>query len=317
MTPISAVVARVIGEIRAHGRTGEDPAELERSKMGSEILDMDAILQELAAESLARGDCPAALAHNSTTTTSTETISPRLRDTSHHAASPIAKLRAAAGAASSPPMQTHFPPRCSMAAKSSDLERGESPPRLTTDRLLYNPDIEWLLCCSASANGERGTLAGVIGAIERGCSASGSSYQDPYTDEQIGLHKYGHIQRTRDLWGIWCLLSSPQQSVLGAYYSTAGMRATYLFGALGQFAGVALLLATETGEAGSVIQAPQSSSKPSTKLLASYRSKAEESTRDAHRAWLRARSAARRAVSRRTHPVAALTLEIFGGSLGE
>jgi hypothetical protein len=50
----------------------------------------------------------------------------------------------------------------------------------------HDPDLAWLLTCGGSAMGERGTLGGIVAALEHGGHPGGVPNTDLYTDQQIG-----------------------------------------------------------------------------------------------------------------------------------
>jgi hypothetical protein len=98
--------------------------------------------------------------------------------------------------------------------------------RGSTDRELWSPQLSWLLAASASALGQRGTMAAVISAIERGGS-SGSSAYDHFTDQQLGgrwgrkpgeAAREGDVERRGRLGQQWGQVPLEHQRVLLAHY---------------------------------------------------------------------------------------------------
>jgi len=87
-----------------------------------------------------------------------------------------------------------------------------------------DPHLEWLLECSESALGKRGTMGAVISQGESGTVGGTSrldaagSFVHGYTDQQIGLGGYGgDVERHRWLWAAWCLVSVRSRNVLLTY----------------------------------------------------------------------------------------------------
>jgi len=64
----------------------------------------------------------------------------------------------------------------------------------------FDQDLAWLLTCGGSAMGERGTLGGIVAALEHGGHLGGVPNTDLYTDQQIGWGKsvYGDVEKLRD-----------------------------------------------------------------------------------------------------------------------
>lgn len=96
------------------------------------------------------------------------------------------------------------------------------------DRGLYCAQLDWLLLCSERAGGARGTMGGVISAIERG---GGSSYSDtsPFHDAMLarigwaqgeGSRDLGHrnLAKSRRLWARWRQITDTEKLVLFARY---------------------------------------------------------------------------------------------------
>jgi hypothetical protein len=98
--------------------------------------------------------------------------------------------------------------------------------RARRHRTESDPDLSWLVECSASAMGAKGTLAGVIAQCERGSVGGTSGLDDSgsfahkFTDEQLGLgsHVFGSVEKCRWLWSAWCKCSVRTRNVLLAYY---------------------------------------------------------------------------------------------------
>jgi hypothetical protein len=93
----------------------------------------------------------------------------------------------------------------------------------TTD---HDGDLAWLLTCGGSAMGERGTLGGIVSALEHGGHPGGVPNTDLYTDQQIGWGKsvYGDVEKHRWLLGAWLRLATTTQSVLLARYTAPRAR---------------------------------------------------------------------------------------------
>lgn len=79
----------------------------------------------------------------------------------------------------------------------------------------FDDDLEWLLLSGAVAMRERGTIAGVINALECGGPSEGGSldesgaYIHPFTDQQLGTGRCvkGEIEKFRWLMSAWLACS--------------------------------------------------------------------------------------------------------------
>ena len=93
----------------------------------------------------------------------------------------------------------------------------------TTD---HDPDLAWFLTCGGSAMGERGTLGGIVAALEHGGHAGGTPNTDLYSDQQVGWGKftYGDIERHRWLTEAWRAISEESQGTLLARYTAPRAR---------------------------------------------------------------------------------------------
>lgn len=86
-------------------------------------------------------------------------------------------------------------------------------------------DLEWLLMCGSAAMGERGTLAGVVNALEAGGGGQGKldesgAYIHPITDLQVGFgsNVTGDVERHRWLMGAWRMLEQRTRNILALCY---------------------------------------------------------------------------------------------------
>jgi hypothetical protein len=81
-------------------------------------------------------------------------------------------------------------------------------------------DLAWFLECGGAALGERGTLGGIVSALEHGGHSGGVPNTDLYTDQQIGWarHVYGDIEKHRWLTTAWLAVSVESQRTLLARY---------------------------------------------------------------------------------------------------
>lgn len=97
--------------------------------------------------------------------------------------------------------------------------KGEARPRRTG----IDEDLAWYLECGDSVVGRRGTLAGIVAALELGGHPGGVPNTDLYTDRQIGWGRngnaYGEVERHRWLESAFLALSHESQRVLLARYS--------------------------------------------------------------------------------------------------
>lgn len=89
-----------------------------------------------------------------------------------------------------------------------------------------DPHLEWLLECSESALGKRGTMGAVIAQGEAGTVGGTSrldmsgSFIHPVTDQQLGLGGFGgDVERHRWLWAAWRTVSVVSRNVLLTYLS--------------------------------------------------------------------------------------------------
>ncbi len=85
----------------------------------------------------------------------------------------------------------------------------------------FDEDLAWLLTCGGSVMGERGTLGGIVSALEHGGHPGGVPNTDIYTDQQIGWGGavYGDVEKHRWLTAAWLALSLPTRNVLLARYT--------------------------------------------------------------------------------------------------
>lgn len=85
----------------------------------------------------------------------------------------------------------------------------------------FDDDLAWFLTCGGSAMGERGTLGGIVSALEHGGHPGGVPNTDLYTDQQIGWGKavYGDVEKHRWLRAAWLALGDATQKVLLARYT--------------------------------------------------------------------------------------------------
>ncbi len=113
----------------------------------------------------------------------------------------------------------------SKADDAAALEGRVFSPKVRTrqrSRTDKDPDLAWLIECSASAMGAKGTLAGVVAQCERGSVGGTSGLDDSgafvhkFTDEQLGLgsHVFGSVERHRWLWAAWVKCSVRTRNVL-------------------------------------------------------------------------------------------------------
>lgn len=112
------------------------------------------------------------------------------------------------------------PPRFIVAPPTPAGETTSQHVRGSTDRELWSPALAWYLLEAPAALGQRGTIAAVIAAAERG-GASGSGSYDPHTDQQLV-----EVRKARRLAAQWRLLSERHQRVLVAYYAGESWRPT-------------------------------------------------------------------------------------------
>jgi hypothetical protein len=124
--------------------------------------------------------------------------------------------------------------------------------RRTADPDLWCPQLEWLHRCADSALGQRGTLAAVVAAIERGgASGSGTFSHDAmlrtigWRDDQPPIaRELGNVQRLRRLQARWRELPLIFARIAGVHYLPRNSR-DRVEQLLGFCAGVAVYLAPD------------------------------------------------------------------------
>lgn len=85
----------------------------------------------------------------------------------------------------------------------------------------FDDDLAWFLTCGDAAMGKRGTLGGIVSALEHGGHPGGVPNTDLYTDQQVGWggSVYGDVEKHRWLERAWRGLSESAKSVLMARYT--------------------------------------------------------------------------------------------------
>lgn len=85
----------------------------------------------------------------------------------------------------------------------------------------FDDDLAWFLTCGDAAMGKRGTLGGIVSALEHGGHPGGVPNTDLYTDQQVGWGNsvYGDVEKHRWLERAWRLLSEATRNVLLARYT--------------------------------------------------------------------------------------------------
>ena len=107
----------------------------------------------------------------------------------------------------------------------------------------FDPDLEFLLMCSASTMGERGTLGGVVSVLEAGGATVGrldeaGAYIHAFTDQQLGTGGHGgDIERVRWLMRAWSTLAADDQNTLAHHLraAPASFRSDHGFGAADRY----------------------------------------------------------------------------------
>jgi hypothetical protein len=140
----------------------------------------------------------------------------------------------------------------------------------------HDEDLMWFLTCGGAAMGERGTLGGIVSALEHGGHAGGAPNTDLYTDQQIGWGGavYGDVEKHRWLTAAWQALTPATQGVLLARYAAPraryrgdeglGAKDRYVEGSdrsvtvgMGTRTGTALLLGDLAGLAFALAESPE------------------------------------------------------------
>jgi hypothetical protein len=149
---------------------------------------------------------------------------------------------------------------------------------------MWATDLEWLFRCAASALGQRGTMAAVIAAIERG-GVSGSGDLDEAMLNRIaylGGRGASPVDRERRLSKRWAQLELVQTRILTVHYQPrdAGWA---LERYVGFCARAALLLAPDPAALLAACDKP--SAKGALELRSAAKERAERGVRAAHQAW--------------------------------
>lgn len=154
---------------------------------------------------------------------------------------------------------------------------------MKNDPELWDANLDWLLNCSSSAMGQRGTTAAVIAAIERG-GASGSCNLDELMLERIGYGQGGTnaVTRERRLRHRWAVLPTEHARVLAVHYAPrrAGDKAEQH---VGFCARVAVVFAADPAALLRACDRVTDGGAADTRREA--RERAEKAVRAAHRAW--------------------------------
>lgn len=117
-----------------------------------------------------------------------------------------------------------MPERTSSAAERVSVERIHTAVPNKSERRAnrtgLDEDLAWFLECGGSALGERGTLGGIVNALELGGTTPGLPNTSPYTDKQVGWgrHVIGDVERHRWLLTAWNALTPETQGVLLVRY---------------------------------------------------------------------------------------------------
>ncbi len=90
----------------------------------------------------------------------------------------------------------------------------------------FDEDLAWFLTCGDAAMGKRGTLGGIVSALEHGGHPGGVPNTDLYNEQQLGWGKfmYGEVERHRWLERAWGALSETTRDVLMARYTAPRAR---------------------------------------------------------------------------------------------
>lgn len=90
----------------------------------------------------------------------------------------------------------------------------------------FDEHLSWFLTCMGAAMGERGTLGGIVSALEHGGHPGGVPNTDLYTDQQVGWGSsvYGDVEMHRWLTAAWRLLPPGRQVRLVARYAAPRAR---------------------------------------------------------------------------------------------
>lgn len=140
---------------------------------------------------------------------------------------------------------------------SRSREEDRSLWRVAADPGLWSTELDWFLNCAASALGDRGTLAAVISAIERGGGRNSASY-DQHTDEQVAWLRprdWGTVQRARRLQTTWRRVPLRHRAVLLRHYLNGSRCSSKVHARFGVLSGVAAALWCEDLKARRVVAA--------------------------------------------------------------
>lgn len=97
---------------------------------------------------------------------------------------------------------------------------------MTTTTADHDEDLMWLLTCGDAAMGKRGTLGGIVSALEHGGHPGGVPNTDLYNEQQLGWgkHMYGDVEKHRWLLSAWTALSERSRDILVARYTAPRAR---------------------------------------------------------------------------------------------
>lgn len=149
---------------------------------------------------------------------------------------------------------------------------------------MWATDLEWLFRCADSALGQRGTMAAVIAAIERG-GVSGSGDLDEIMLNRIsylGGRGASSVDRERRLSKRWASLDLRHTKVLSVHYQPRDSRSA-LEQHVGFCARVARLLAPDPAALLAACARP--TAKGALELRSAAKERAERAVRLAHDAW--------------------------------
>lgn len=163
-------------------------------------------------------------------------------------------------------------------------------PDKQSDRELWNPLIDWFLNVAPSELGAKGTLDGVIAALEHGGQVSGVPDTTPFSNRDLGWAEGGSpSEKWRRCAPVWFALGQEAQGVMLAHYQPRNdLPSTQRVAVAGELAKLAnASLWIHTGEQlVKLIEACVDKEREGRKqVIAAAMKRTEKAVRNAHRLW--------------------------------
>jgi hypothetical protein len=154
--------------------------------------------------------------------------------------------------------------------------------RTRHDPELYDDDLEWFVNGYDREMGRSGTLSATIAALEHGGHVSAGADTIEAMIERLA-RSVPAVARARRVVRRWSRLSTATRDILLAHYGSLGELPARSDALLGEFAKVALALASR--EADELRRVLRALARGDSGFLAPRRRAAERAVRAAHKAW--------------------------------